>query len=397
MKSVFLCVCILCSMTLNVLGQVLGCSGVGWDHLDPVNIAESRVYARLFYEFKETGVVSQEFSSFRFTNPGPTGAMTPFYGAEEFFRKLYAHRLNYSERPPNYYILDDLLRDDPAVEAAFRLYATTGRFETPFDGDLHLALNHLDAVVDASSTGVRFDFSAGEQTAIVDGTLESFGLFAKAAADGGSVDEPEFLPIDIQSLRVAQRLPVLPPGNPPYWPDNEAPCPPGVPDNGSDPADGYCISPGHPGFDCDDYARAWAAWLKRHLTEYPNAEYFLLSVCFDTVTGRDCHMVVALLINGKYYIVDPQTGAVRGPLAENWFVAEDFGPLLKKLLVEKYHVTDPGDVTWELHPPDYIDPRDVQPWYTDPAVLEWWRRMFPGQDPQEYVWPGILEVSHPPL
>ena len=133
MTSVLRFACILVFTTTGALGQTRGFSGTGWDHLDPVNIAEARVYARLFFEFKETGVASEEFAKFRFTNPAPTGAMTPFYGAEEFFKELYAHRLNYKTNPPNYYSLNDLLQDDPVVQAAFRLYATTGQFEPPFD------------------------------------------------------------------------------------------------------------------------------------------------------------------------------------------------------------------------------------------------------------------------
>jgi hypothetical protein len=101
-----------------------------------VNIAESRVYARLFFEFKDTGVISPEFENFRFTNPGPTGVMTPFYDAEVMFEKIYAHRLAQFDRVTRMsYTLSDLRRDDPAVEAAFRLYATTGELPTPIASD----------------------------------------------------------------------------------------------------------------------------------------------------------------------------------------------------------------------------------------------------------------------
>ncbi len=384
---------LICAAATTASAQTPGCVGPGWDHCDPVNITESRVYARLFYDFKETGVVSEEFANFRFTNPAPSGAMTPFYGAEEFFRKLYAHRLNSNTASPSYYTLHQLLRDDPAVQAAFRLYATTGKFETPFDDDFNLALNHLDAVVDASSAGVRFDFSAGEQAAIVAGELASMGLFLKAAAEVLPVVDPEILPpevrpVDPQALAIKQRLPVVPAGTP-YWPDGESPCPPGAIDNGAYPFDGFCCDAGHPGFDCDDYARAWAAWLKRNLTEYPNAQYFILAVYYGV--PRRGHSVVAVLIDGKYYIVDPQSGMVRGPLDQNWIFPEDFGPFLREILRARYGMNPPDDVSdWALHPPDYIDPHDVPPWYSDPAVREWFQRMFPGQNPQEFVWPTDL-------
>ena len=132
-QRVFFASALICAVATTASAQTPVCIGSGWDHRDPVNIAEARVYARLFFEFKDSGVVSEEFAKFRFTNPAPTGAMTPFYGAEEFFKELYAHRLNYKTNPPNYYSLQDLLQDDPVVQAAFRRYATTGQFEPPFD------------------------------------------------------------------------------------------------------------------------------------------------------------------------------------------------------------------------------------------------------------------------
>ncbi len=110
-----------CFFAHGLAAQAPGFAGAGWDHRDPVNIAEARTYPRLFYEFEESGVVSEGFVAFRFTNAAPTGTITPFFGAEEFFRRLYAHRLNYGECEPEYHTLADLLRDDPSVEAAFRL------------------------------------------------------------------------------------------------------------------------------------------------------------------------------------------------------------------------------------------------------------------------------------
>lgn len=50
---------------------------------------------------------------------------------------------------------------------------------------------------------------------------------------------------------------------------------------------------------------------------------------------------------------------------------------------------DPGKITWEKHPPDYIDPNDVNPWYTDPDVKEWFRRNFPGLNPDDFIWNSV--------
>lgn len=127
---------------------------------------------------------------------------------------------------------------------------------------------------------------------------------------------------------------------------------------------------------------AWAAWLKRHLTEFPDAEYFVLYVYWPDGTG---HAIVAILIDGKYYLVDPQTGRVYGPIERGtWFSPTDFGPGIKKLL-EPYNLGDPKD--WKKFPPDYVNPNDSRPWYEDPEVKEWFRRNFPSMDPDDCIWP----------
>lgn len=240
--------------------QVPRLTSPGWDYTDPVNVVEAREYARLWFEFKDTGVVSPELAAFRFTNPAPQGVMTPFYGAELLFEKLYAHRLQaWPDGTPGMYGLTELLRDDPVVEAAFRLYATEGKFTTPLD-DATLVVAHLSAIVDAGEAGTEFEFLDGQQIAIVEGGLESTGLLVKEEEGG----EPETTAASIGSNTVVEAientLPGRPAGNPPYstpyWPDNEVPCPAGAPDDGLLPDDGFCKSPGHPGFDCDDWARA---------------------------------------------------------------------------------------------------------------------------------------------
>ena len=139
--------CSACLWPASANAQQLGVKSPGWDYLDPVNIAESRVYARLFFEFKDTGVMSPEFQNFRFTNPAPTGVMTPFYGAEVVFEKIYAHRLAQFDRVTRMsYTLSDLRRDDPAVEAAFRLYATTGKLPTPIAVDTTAGTSPLNSI-----------------------------------------------------------------------------------------------------------------------------------------------------------------------------------------------------------------------------------------------------------
>lgn len=100
------------------------------------------------------------------------------------------------------------------------------------------------------------------------------------------------------------------------------------------------------------------------------------------------HAVVAILIDGNYYIVDPQTGEVLGPIEEGtWLSPTDFVPKLKELLDQRYGVPNPGKITVDKHKPDYVDPYDVKPWHEDPDVRDWVERMFPGYDPDEFIWP----------
>lgn len=354
-----------------------------------MNIAESRVYARLFFEFKDTGVNSPEFENFRFTNPGPTGVMTPFYGAEVVFENIYADRLGQFD--PNTRLsctLSDLLRDDPAVEAAFRLYATTGKLATPLSGDTDVLIKHLQAIGDAVVGNDQFTFYGVQDFTVVDDRLESIGLITKASkttpyASSTSVSVSQN---DISVATIKRNLPDMPNGPIPYWPDGQRPCKPGEADNGPNTTDGYCLDPGHPGFDCDDYARAWAAWLKRHLAgDYPNAKYYVIYVFYGNPPRG--HAIVAILIDGYYYLLDPQTGKIVGPIEDHWFWDPDFKPALKELLVPSYCTPNDNIDGYKKHPPDYIDPNDVRPWYEDPDVLEWWKKKFPGQDPNDYIWP----------
>ena len=101
--------------------------------------------------------------------------------------------------------------------------------------------------MDAASAGALFEFSAGEQAEIHDGELESIGLFTKAAVETFVVHGDQALAPEVQHVSIARRLPSVPTGNPPYrapyWPEGEAPCPPGAVDNGYLPDDGFCISP----------------------------------------------------------------------------------------------------------------------------------------------------------
>jgi hypothetical protein len=393
-----------CFWPASTYADQLGVQSPGWDYRDPVNIAESRVYARLFFQFKDTGVITPEFKSFRFTNPAPTGVMTPFYGAEVVFKKIYAHRLQ-SWNPSTHmsYTLSDLRRDDPAVEAAFRLYATTGKLTTPLSGDSDVLIKHLQAIGDAVVSNSEFKFSGEQLFTVVDNRLESVGLITKRQTtfdtenwyviDLGSEVLPPFpIPVEVPPEQfkrdIRHLLPVFPDGLPPYWPDNEIMCPDLNPGNGQNPTDKFCDDPGHPGFDCDDYARSYGAWLDRNLKyDYPEAEWMVLYVYSETKGG---HALTVVYYDGNMYILDPQTGQIVGPISagqsgNDLLFPEDVGPGLREIMIP--YNWRPSDISdWELHPRDFEHPDEVAPWYTNPDVVDWWRRMFPGYNPNDFIW-----------
>lgn len=355
-----------------------------WDFADPVNVAETRAYAALWFEYKDTGVISEELTNFRFTNRFPFASTSIFHATELLFEQLYAHRLDPFIDSPTHYTLDDLRRDDPDVEAAFRLHATTGNVSTDLTDDEELLKSHLEGIADAMGAATQFVLAPDGRAAVTDGALESFGLMILDSTGDSDESSPSVGTGGDNAVVAAikKKLPWTPiPGqSPPYWPDNKVPCT-------TDPS-GWCDAPGQPGFDCDDWARAWAAWLKKHLTQYPDAEYFILT--FDWGTGEG-HAVVLIKINGKYYIVDPQSGAVYGPIDPGgWFTNPKFEPWLRKLLQDHYGVPNPGKIRWWKHPPDWNHPDDPAPWHTDPDVVDWWKRQFPGLDPNDFIWSGVV-------
>jgi hypothetical protein len=203
----------------------------GWNFNDPVNIEDFRVFATLWFAWKDTGVMTPEFQAFRWRNsfPGYTG-LTPFDGAKQFFKKVYAHRLDTNITSPTYYNIDELLRDDPDVRAAFRRYCTQGLLETPLN-DSALLDKHLNAVLDA--VGPRHDFVADEDFAveIENDKLVSFGL--QDASEGSPSAQLQSGPTTTLGPGIAairRALPTPGPGSTPlrpgwvvpedlYWPD----------------------------------------------------------------------------------------------------------------------------------------------------------------------------------
>lgn len=126
-----------------------------------------------------------------------------------------------------------------------------------------------------------------------------------------------------------------------------------------------------PGFDCDDLAEAFWAWLKhkQDAGEFPaDADIealwlywrFTWGIGKGGKHGKAGHAVLVIHHNGYYYIVDDQTGEVYGPFPDtvpykdiDWheYFQDDFPSRNPDIIKEKH----PTDRPWT----------DPSPWHED--------------------------------
>lgn len=70
-------------------------------------------------------------------------------------------------------------------------------------------------------------------------------------------------------------------------------------------------TPGTPGFDCDDYAEAMVCYLKNEWQEnYVGATFSYVMIYW----GGFGHGMVLVHLNGHVFVIDPQSGEVKGLL-----------------------------------------------------------------------------------
>jgi hypothetical protein len=157
-----------------------------------------------------------------------------------------------------------------------------------------------------------------------------------------------------------------------------------------------------PGFDCDDYAEAYWAWLMNHNLEqmFPGVKAeslwlywrFTWGVGKGGKHGKAGHAVIVVTYNGYYYIIDPQTGQIYGPFPTTVPYKDiDWLPFLDPT------PDDPSDDTLPKRTPDSITPHDPRerpwtdpdPWHKDPDI----RRHLEdntGHPADDYIWVGIV-------
>ncbi len=273
--------------------ELNGPPSAGWDYSDPVNIAESRQWAALYWQWRDTGVVTQELSGFEFTNPIPSD-LTPIDYAYDIFEQLYATELAALSTPEAPYSVIQLILDDPDVMQRFRVYTTTGLLSISFTQEQEASWSHLDMAAQAADG----DGYSMDRAWIEDGSLLTQSLLGSP----GSTALP----------------PVTPPFEDPEVPDEIDDFDQDLKDLIRDcplkDIDWRQDVPPAPGFDCDDFAISMAAWLRQLQQQYPDMQISLLLFWYDKDDGtRGGHAVTIVRIDGYYYIIDAQTGDVKGP------------------------------------------------------------------------------------
>lgn len=303
-------------------------------------IAECQQWAAYYWAWKDTGQIppgADEFS-FSFTTGG---AFDPFQPTVVLFTQLYASQLSST------YTIWNLIEDDPEVLAAFRYHSLTGEVTTSFNSPA--TIEHLNMIAQAISGGTT--------------TVECEILLEYTFPDGDGEIRVEGDNL-VSNVVTKKKRPPFPPGPGPTEPDpvrerlrqktNESKLP---------WSDCYRDDSGWPwgtpGFDCDDYAQALRNYLRNKLIgEYPDMQAYYLWLTW----WRDGHCLNVIVVNGKYYVIDAQTGAISGPystweemVAAAWQMMRDLG----------YLEDDPWfpSATKSDTPRRWREPG---PWFTDP-------------------------------
>lgn len=340
---------------------------------DGVSQAEMQAYAYNLWRGLIDGKYTEDLPAFE--HPEYVGRNAAILGpALRLFSEIYADRLQPHYNDPNYYTIESLIADDADVRARFVEYTTTGILETTLlrDGEAAL-LKHYELTLAAN---------AGEE-------CDPIMLDSSIKAEGGD------LSVSSMALIVTKCPPTGPGPNP--GPEDV------IPDELSKPVRDFPLRQrpineypdgsypwSKPGFDCDDWGDALAEYLRRMLKDrFPDLEIRQLWVHWY----GDGHVITLVKIDGKWYAVDAQTGAMHGPF-DSPEAAAELGAW--KIIHDEYGIRQwqedwggsdtfrkPGERPWY----------EVNPWYFDPEMREKFRRDT-GLDPNDYIPPEYWE-EHP--
>lgn len=375
------------------------------EDFEEVLYEEASDWVELFWHWHDTREVTQEMRDFRFTYEEhlPRG-WTPFADAYALFEEIYAHRLQLDAGAGPAYYLDNLLRDDPEVLAAFREYTLTETLATTAE-DPSAAMAHAEALVLRGSTQetmlflqdpgllieeaggqlylvTRSPIAAKEEKDILDPEPEPIPDPASDSPPDGQDEDDDGLIEPVPCDLAPEACDFLDSLTERLWDSNI----PAI----EYQKDGRFFGPG---FDCDDYVEAFWAWLK-NLQE---SNLYTLDVEFEslwlfwnyswgfgqgTKHGKQGHAVLIVKKDGYYYIVDPMVPPAYGPIPDsvpyedvdwNDFLDDDF----PEDNPDKIRVKHPTERPWN----------DPDPWHQDDDVRQDVEDET-GNPAEDYIYPG---------
>lgn len=321
-------------------------------------IAECREWAAHYWAWRDSGQIPPGSDEFSFSFTVGSG-FNPFQPTVVLFTQLYANQLSVD------YTIWDLIEDDPEVFAAFRHHSLTGELTTSLASPA--TIEHLNMIAQAMSGSttvleceiIEYQFADGDVNVSVEGdalvsTVTSKKKIIPCPPGPGPTNPDPFRDI-LRDKMNESRLP---------WSDCYQ--------------DDSWWPWGTPGFDCDDYAEAMRNYLRNKLIgDYPNIDVYYLWVTW----WREGHAMVVVEIDGKFYLVDPQTGTLMGPYT-TW---EQLVAAAWQIMSEQYGVEDPWfpDATKSRTPRPWNEPG---PWHTDPDRRQQIKDCLGIDDDTPYIW-----------
>jgi len=266
-----------------------------------------------------------------------------------------------------------LIRDDPEVFEAFRHHTLTGELVTPL-AQPQATLRHL--LLQMLPPSQISELDEGEDPCTEVYYIEASG---SPTVNGSTMSS------EIDVMKKPKPCPptggVGPPGD---YDEFERALRDLVRNSGLDTDvapnlyshDGYFFDPG---FDCDDYATAMAHYLERHLPTHAGS-FSVWSLWLTWLGGG--HAVTVVLLGDKFYVIDPQSGAVRGPFHSREEAVHAGWDILKDPTIG-YDI-DPFYQRSTWRKPDSRPFGEPAPWHDDPDEVDHFQRETQ-RDPSDYM------------
>lgn len=283
---------------------------------DETTTQELRQWAAIFWQWYDTGVIPPEAECFQFTNPDqfPPG-FHPFNEAEALFLLVYSDRIEAARLVAvgGHYGVWNLLQDDPDILAQFRLYTLTGALPVGDPNGVQplgsypptigpLLYMQLLPLAQMEAVKIKKVCPAGHTEPISDEQLpdwlRGFNRVLRQLVAASQLAEAAMDALYDEDICH-------------WWPWSR-----------------------RIGFDCDDFADALAGWLLNRIGLIPGVTVEQLRVSW--ANGKIGHVMTIVTHGGYYWIIDAQTGLVRGPFPVGT-------PVNPREIVEIGYELQPGD------------------------------------------------------